>query len=105
MVMNQRLLLIFLPVIFVCTAISSSITAYAQTAPSGLELSPTISNPIPGQSVTITARSYNIDINSSNLTWTSGGKTLLKGIGANELTVTAPALGKTITISVAAVSS
>lgn len=70
----------------------------------GLELTPSTSNPSPGQNVTITARSYSVDINSATLTWTVDGKTLEKGIGSTVITVKAPVLGKKTTVGVSAVT-
>lgn len=83
------------------------IIAHAQGVPNtigGIELTPSTSNPSPGQSVTITARSYSMDINSANITWTAGGKTIAKGIGSTVITITAPTMGKTITINITAVT-
>ncbi len=70
----------------------------------GIELTPSISNPAPGQSVTITARSYSIDIYSANLTWSVASKVVEKGIGSNIITVKAPALGKSLSINISAVT-
>jgi hypothetical protein len=69
---------------------------------SGLELTSSVNDPSPGQTITITAESYTADIDSANITWTAGGKTLAKGIGATSVTVQAPDLGKHLTISVTA---
>jgi hypothetical protein len=53
----------------------------------GIDLSASSDSPVPGQKVTITARSYSIDINSANITWTSGGKVLQKGVGLTSLEI------------------
>ncbi|MCX6715548.1 MAG: hypothetical protein NT077_00855 [Candidatus Taylorbacteria bacterium] len=91
---------------FSIVLLSSASFAQAQGIPNtigGLELTPSISNPSPGQSVTITVRSYSVDINSATLTWTADGKTLETGIGSTVVTVKAPALGKKLTVNVTAV--
>lgn len=68
----------------------------------GLDLTASTDNPVPGQKVTITARSYSVDINASTLTWSVNGKTVQKDVGLTTLEVTAPALGKKLTITVTA---
>lgn len=87
--------------------LSATVSASAQGAiptVGGIELTPSVTNPMPGQSVTITARSYSIDIYSANLTWTVGGKTVEKGIGSNVITVKAPALGRSLSVDISAVT-
>jgi hypothetical protein len=81
--------------------------AFSQTIPSGinsLTLTPSSNNPIPGQTVTITAVSYSFDINSATVIWTVNGKQVQKGIGSTILNVTAPSLGKKTTVDVTAVT-
>jgi len=68
----------------------------------GLELTSSVNNPSPGQTVTITAESYSMNIDSASITWTAGGKTLAKGIGVTSVTVQAPDLGKRLTVNVTA---
>jgi hypothetical protein len=62
-------------------------------------------SPVPGQKVTITARSFNIDINSSTIIWTVNGKISQKGIGLTQLELAAPALGKEYKIEVSAITT
>ena len=81
---------------------------HAQTDPSGtigLQLTSSTESPIPGQTLTITAESYNIDIDSAALTWISNGKVIAKGIGVTTATVQAPALGKNVAIEVTATAA
>lgn len=96
----------FLRIILLTLSIVAGVQiAQAQGIPNtvgGLDLTPSISNPAPGQSVKITARSYSVDINSATLTWAADGKTIEKGIGSTVVTVKAPALGKRLTIDVTA---
>lgn len=100
----QRSVLFFLTPFLILLASSVS----AQGLPSslgGLELSASIENPSPGQTVTITAKSFAVDINGTTLTWTAGGKQLAKGVGVTSVTVEAPALGKYLNINVSAITS
>ncbi len=93
--------------LFHLALLSTASPAHAQGIPNtvgGLDLTPSISNPVPGQSVTITARSYSVDINSATLTWTADGKTIEKGIGSTVIRVKAPILGKRLIIDVSAVT-
>jgi hypothetical protein len=50
--------------------------------------------PIPGKNATIKLVSYNIDLNSSNIVWQVGGKTVSKGVGIYKLNIIAPPIGK-----------
>jgi len=89
------------------SAVAAS-AAFAQGIPTtigGLELTASSDSPAPGQSVTITAASYSVDINAANLVWTAGGKTIAKGVGVTSVTVQAPALGKRLKVNVSAVAS
>jgi hypothetical protein len=80
---------------------------HAQALPStsnGVEISASSDNPVPGQTVTITANSYTININSAKVTWVVNGKTVQTGIGLTTLDVKAPDLGKKVKIEVTAVA-
>ncbi len=50
--------------------------------------------PVPGKNAIIKLVSYNIDLNSSNIVWQVGGKTVSKGVGINKLNIIAPPIGK-----------
>jgi len=82
-----------------------SVTAHAQgipTSSNGITLSASTDNPVPGETVTITAASYSFDINSATVSWDLDGKKTQKGIGLTTYTVIAPALGKKSTINISA---
>lgn len=82
--------------------------AHAQGVPvgaNGLTLSISSDNPLPEQNITITAKSYSIDINSATITWTVDGKIAQKGIGLVTLDLKAPTLGKEKRVLVTAISS
>jgi len=100
--MKRTLIFLF---IFLSPIMCFSVFAHAQTIPvstSPISLSLSSNNPEPNQIVTITARSYTIEINSANITWTVDGKVVKSGVGATTLDVKAPALGKKLTIDVTA---
>ncbi len=82
-------------------------TIHAQTlgSVSGIELTTSNESPAPGQSVTITARSYSGDINSATVTWSVDGKVVQKSTGLTTLTLNAPEIGKKTNIVVTAVMS
>ncbi len=90
----------------VCYLLPANVSA--QSLPAGITsitLTTSSQNPAPGQSVTVTATSYSFDINSAMIIWTVNGKQVQKGIGATTLSVTAPALGKTTTVGIEAVTT
>lgn len=85
----------------------SSRTIHAQNIQEGTQsivLEQSTDNPTPGETVTITARSYSFDINSTTNTWTVGNKVVQKGIGSVTIDVKAPALGKKTTVRITAIS-
>lgn len=80
---------------------------YAQGIPitgSGVDMLVSTENPNPGQTITITARSYSIDINSSELTWIVDDKIIQKGTGLTKLEIIAPPLGKKKNINLSVIS-
>jgi len=91
----------------VCFLFLSTLETRAQNLPvgPGLDVSVSTNTPIPGQEVTITVRSYSIDINSSTITWTVEGKTVQKGTGLTTYKVIAPSLGKKITVNITVVTA
>lgn len=81
-------------------------TAGAQGIPvsGGLELSPSIANPEPGQKVNIRLKSYSMDVDSANSTWSINDKVVQKGIGLTSYEIIAPSLGKETKVSVTSTS-
>ena len=57
-------------------------------------------NPEPGQTVTLTATSYSIDLSQANLTWVYNNTIVAKGVGKTSIAVIAPASGATGVVSV-----
>ena len=93
---------IFALTLTVVSMISPSARAQVPISVGGLDLTASSDAPIPGQTVTITARSYIIDINTARITWVVDGSTKQNGVGLTTLEVKAPALGKKISITVTA---
>lgn len=65
-----------------------------------LSLTSTPTVPIGGQSVTIQASSFGVDLNEMNLSWVYQGKVLASGYGKTKVIVTAPANGSTGVVEV-----
>ena len=89
-------------------ALASAASVSAQGVPasaSGLDISSSIQNPLPGQQITITAKSYSIDINAATVVWVVDNRIVERGIGATTLQTTAPDLGKTLDIAVTAAAA
>lgn len=97
--MKSRFLLFFIIAFYLS---ASNTFAQIPSSAGGLELSASTDNPVPGQTVTITARSYALDINSAKVSWIINGTTAKNSVGATILEVKAPNLGKTLSIKVSA---
>ena len=105
--MKLRSSFCFLSLAIVAFALSA-VPARAQgipTSASGLDLSASTNNPLPGQEITVTARSYSTNINAAKMVWTANGSVISSGVGITSVTIKAPALGKTLTVTVDAVTS
>lgn len=87
---------------FCLFALPFDVSAQIPVSTGGLELTASTNNPVPNQKITITARSYSIDINAAKISWTINSKLNKSAIGATTLELTAPALGKKLTIEVVA---
>lgn len=98
-------------IIFYCVAVFTfvilPIQTYAQgipTSPSGIEISLSSNNPVPGQQVTVTAKSFSTDIDAATIVWTVNGTEVKRGVGQTTIIVTAPTLGKKTNVTVAAIT-
>lgn len=65
-----------------------------------VNLSASPQNPTPGESVTLSVSSSEVDVDLSTIDWMVDGKSVKKGKGLRTFTFTAPANGKTSTVSV-----
>ena len=101
--MNRRFISLFILSFVLFTGITHA--QMPTLSSTGLDLTASSNNPIPGQTVTITANSYNADVDTSQITWVVNGKLSQSGIGLKELKVKAPALGKKLSIDVSAVTT
>lgn len=101
---GTKKLLIFSTVILALISFAPYSDAQGIPVGTNLDITLSINNPSPGQEVTVTVRSFNTDIKSSNITWMIDGKTAKKGIGETVITVTAPQAGKEMDIDVTAVA-
>jgi len=102
--MNRSFIFLF----FLIFSLFFSFDTQAQGVPAtgaGIYISASSDSPAPGQEITLTARSYSIDINSANITWTIAGKVAQKGIGLTSLEIVAPALGKTLDVTITATTA
>lgn len=75
---------------------------YAQTLAPDIALEVSPSNPQPGKSVTITARSYELDTAQTFFSWTYNGSIIAEGTGKTSVQVVAPNAGVSGTITVRA---
>ena len=97
----------FLSFLLLCALSLQSWASAAQaqgiaTGVSGLVIETSSSNPYPGQEVTVSLKSYSIDIDSSTVSWSLNGKQVQSGIGLKTVKVTAPDLGKSLVVSITA---
>jgi len=77
-------------------------TAQELQIPQSIDLSiePIPLTPAPGQSVTLQAKSFSVDVHQHTLTWTYGGKQVASGFGKSRISVTAPGAGGVGIVSV-----
>jgi hypothetical protein len=76
--------------------------AYAQvpTSIDGIQITINPTNPTPGGNVDITLQDYLSDISSAYITWVIDGKKVTEGVGKNDISMTAPALGKNSNVTI-----
>lgn len=94
--------LILASLFFFLISFFSSLFAVAQVLPQDIDITLYPSEPRPGQSVTATAQSFGMDLNSSTITWTYNGTTLSVGTGKTSVVFTAPSSSAVATLSVSA---
>lgn len=98
--MKSRLKLIFSFVIGACIVTLPAIS-HAQAVNFSLDQIQIYTNPetpVPGRPVTISIESFNTDLNGAAIVWIVDGKTYTQGTGKTIIQVTAPAVGKTMTV-------
>ena len=72
----------------------------AQTLAPDITIDTVPSNPQPGQTVTLTARSFSADLSQANLSWTYNGTSAGRGQGKTSIQIVAPTAGTTGIIGV-----
>jgi len=92
-------------ILIIYTLAASSVSAQGISITPRLELSLSSNNPIPGQTITITVRSYNEDVSSATIIWNIDGKEIKRGVGATTVEIKAPTLGKQNVITATAIIS
>jgi hypothetical protein len=76
-------------------------SAQIPTSIDGIQISISPEIPNPGQKVVVSVESFSTDINAASIVWIVDGKTITKGIGVKDFTVTAPPLGKSMVVQAA----
>lgn len=76
----------------------SAVRAQVPSSIDGMEISVSPANPAPGQHVSIKVESYVTDLNAAAIVWIVDGKNYAKGTGMQTLEVSAPQIGKSLTI-------
>ncbi len=101
----SRSLIIYLFLVISLINVSQTNAQGMPVGSNSLEITSSNDSPAPGQNITLTVRSYSIDIHSSTVTWLIDGKLAQKGTGLTTLDLNAPPLGKEYRISVSALST
>lgn len=101
--MRQYINSLCLILIFFCLA-TVPVTAQSIIPTPNIDLSSSVQNPSPGQTLTISAKSFNADLNSSTLVWYINGTEVKRGIGAVNLETKAPESGKVSNVTLTAIS-
>lgn len=83
-----------------CALVCIPTLLFAQTLGSDLSVDIVPSNPQPGQTVTLTAKSYSVDINQATLSWNYNGKAIAQGVGKTSVSVVAPNAGVPAVVTV-----
>jgi hypothetical protein len=86
----------FIFIFALCSLLFALPIAHAQvpTSIDGIDITINPTNPIPGKNVEISLQDYLSDISSAYITWVVNGNKVTEGVGKNDITLTAPALGK-----------
>ncbi|OHA40935.1 MAG: hypothetical protein A3G59_01490 [Candidatus Taylorbacteria bacterium RIFCSPLOWO2_12_FULL_47_20] len=93
-------LLVSLVAIFVVAFTAKTVFAQFSTASQDIELIVAPTYPLPNQNISITVSHFSINLDAAEITWFSGNKEISSGIGQKKISLTAPGLGKNVTVSV-----
>lgn len=98
---KNSLLKLFVITFLLCFLVP--INSFADGGDATLTMEP--KNPVPNSSVLLTFESYSFDVDTALITWSSGGKILLKGLGEKKLTIPTGSVGQRTPIHVTSVSA
>ncbi len=81
--------------------LGTSLLVHAQIPDSidGVQISNDPLYPSAGQSVTVKVESYNTNLNAASIVWLVDGKNTGQGTGLTSINITAPAIGKNVTVT------
>ena len=65
----------------------------------GIQIGTNPDLPAPGQTITVNVESFSTDLNSASIVWLVDGKNLTQGTGKKSVGLTAPEIGKSITVT------
>ncbi len=88
----------FLTLVLASFLITTS--TFAQTLSPDIAIDMIPSNPAAGSTVTLTARSFGVDLSQATMSWTYNGKVVVEAIGRTSISVIAPANGTTAVATV-----
>jgi hypothetical protein len=86
--------------LFLCVVFSAHAQEVTESIDLAIEAVP--SDPAPGATVVLEAKSFSLDLTQTSITWTYGGKTVLSGFGKTRLTIIAPGSGQVGTVTATA---
>jgi hypothetical protein len=95
--MNSRLKITIFLLFFTLPILAS---AQIPTSLDLISISAFPATPTPNQSVSVELESFSTDLNGASIVWTVDGKIVTQGVGKKSLDLRAPALGKTMAVSV-----
>lgn len=100
--MLRKFILYFFVILVGTTIYTTAVNAQVPVSPR-LEISASTNSPAPGQTVTLTVRSYNEDLDSATIIWSVDGKEVRREVGGTTINTKAPALGKQSNVTVTAI--
>lgn len=77
----------------------SPVQAQIPTAMDPVTIQTSTSNPQPGEDIDISVESYNFDLNAASIVWLVSGKVFSQGVGIKNITIKAPKVGVSVSVS------
>ncbi len=94
--LKHTIYILLIPLFLV--TIFTSVHAQNQRSLDGVDIGITPSTPSPGQKTSVSIESFITDLNAGSIVWVVDGKTYAKGTGLLSIDITAPPLGKKVTV-------